>query len=58
MGSFELAITLSFLAGAAHVLAPDHWMPGSVVAWQRGWGFIKTSLFSLGIFYYMSFLAF
>jgi hypothetical protein len=33
---------LSVLSGAVHMLAPDHWLPASVVAWQRGWGYRRT----------------
>lgn len=28
---------LAFLAGAVHMLAPDHWLPLSLVTWQRNW---------------------
>lgn len=35
---------LAFVAGAAQTLAPDHWFPLAVMAWQRGWG-KRTSLF-------------
>lgn len=43
-------IYLSALAGAVHVLAPDHWLPASIVAWQRGWSISKTIFFALAIF--------
>jgi hypothetical protein len=42
-GTFHLSsaartiLWISFLAGAVHVMAPDHWLPASVVAWQRRW---------------------
>ncbi|OFZ18080.1 MAG: hypothetical protein A2X94_02595 [Bdellovibrionales bacterium GWB1_55_8] len=43
----EALVVLCALAGAAHVLAPDHWLPGSIIAWQRGWTFKRTALFAL-----------
>ncbi|OFZ81162.1 MAG: hypothetical protein A3K03_10675 [Bdellovibrionales bacterium RIFOXYD1_FULL_44_7] len=48
--STQLMLVLSALAGAVHVLAPDHWLPASVLAWQRGWTFTKSSLFALFTF--------
>ncbi|HUP58255.1 MAG TPA: hypothetical protein VM598_12435 [Bdellovibrionota bacterium] len=30
-------ILLSAMAGAVHVLAPDHWFPASLLAWRSGW---------------------
>lgn len=30
-------MALAALAGALHVLAPDHWVPASILSWQRGW---------------------
>lgn len=42
-----LLITLSALAGAAHVLAPDHWVPLSILSWQRGWSLLRLIGFSL-----------
>jgi hypothetical protein len=42
-----LMILLSALAGAVHVLAPDHWVPGSILAWQRGWRAPRIALFSV-----------
>lgn len=43
----QALVILSALAGAAHVLAPDHWMPASVLAWQRRWNFFKMLGFAL-----------
>ncbi len=43
----ERILLLSFLAGALHVLAPDHWLPASVMSWQRRWRAGSTALFSL-----------
>ena len=37
---------LSALAGAIHVLAPDHWVPASILSWQRRWRAPATALFS------------
>ena len=33
----EMFILLSALAGAIHMVAPDHWIPASLVGWQRSW---------------------
>jgi hypothetical protein len=40
---------LSAAAGAVHMVAPDHWMPASLVAWQRGWGLRRTAGFQAGL---------
>jgi len=32
-----MVLALSALVGALHVLLPDHWVPTSILAWQRGW---------------------
>jgi hypothetical protein len=57
-------IVLAALAGAVHVLAPDHWLPASVVAWQRGWSLSRSAAFAaltflvhlvLGVVIYFSF---
>lgn len=45
-----LVMTLSSAAGAVHVLAPDHWLPASVLAWQKGWSVWRTLFFALGVF--------
>lgn len=44
----NLLIVLCLLAGAIHVLSPDHWMPTSVLAWQRGWRPLKLTSFIFG----------
>lgn len=30
-------LSLSAIAGAVHMIAPDHWLPASVLSWRRGW---------------------
>ncbi len=37
---------LSLLAGALHALAPDRWMPTSLLAWKMKWNFGKTAGFT------------
>jgi hypothetical protein len=43
-------LLLSLMAGSVHVLAPDHWVPASLLCWQRRWkpraavGFVLSSL--------------
>jgi hypothetical protein len=32
-------IGLACFAGAIHMVSPDHWVPFSVMSWQRGWRF-------------------
>ncbi len=44
-------IIFFILAGTLHVIAPDHWLPASVLAWQRGWSVLKTIWFCIGIFF-------
>jgi len=46
-----MMILLTILAGALHVLSPDHWLPTSVLAWQKGWRPTKTLIFSIGLFF-------
>ncbi|MGZ3698044.1 MAG: hypothetical protein ACXVCH_08115 [Bdellovibrionota bacterium] len=43
-------IVLSALAGGLQVLAPDHWLPASVLAWQQGWKSGKLFFFSVLIY--------
>jgi hypothetical protein len=46
----SLIMALSAMAGAVQVLAPDHWLPLSVLAWQRGWTLVRSlvaAIFSL-----------
>ncbi len=47
----QLVVLLFVFAGALHVLAPDHWLPTSVFAWQKRWRFSKTILFSIFAFF-------
>lgn len=42
----EAVLALSALAGAVHVLAPDHWLPASVLSWQRGWSLKRSAFFA------------
>ncbi len=37
-------LLLSALSGAVQALTPDHWIPASVVAWQRGWTTRRCSI--------------
>lgn len=43
-------LLLAGLVGAAHVLAPDHWFPTSVLGWQRRWSVSRSLLFALAIY--------
>ena len=43
-------ILLAGLVGAAHVLAPDHWFPTSILSWQRRWSISRSALFALAIY--------
>ncbi len=43
-------VVLSFAAGAVHMIAPDHWIPGSILAWRREWSSKETLSFSLVTF--------
>jgi hypothetical protein len=36
---------IAALIGAVQMLSPDHWMPSSVIAWQRGWRTSRTIRF-------------
>jgi hypothetical protein len=40
-----MLMLLSALAGAIHVAAPDHWVPASILTWQRRWRPAGTILF-------------
>ena len=44
--TIERLLILSALAGVVHVLAPDHWLPASLLAWQKRWTFSRTVAFS------------
>ncbi|MCM2277949.1 MAG: hypothetical protein NDJ89_07710 [Oligoflexia bacterium] len=37
---------LCALAGAFHVIAPDHWVPASLLSWQRGWRSGRAAAFA------------
>jgi hypothetical protein len=50
MDSLTALLALSAMAGAVHVIAPDHWFPASSLAWRRGWRSGKTVAF-LGLAY-------
>ena len=41
-----MLLILSFAVGAIHVIAPDHWIPTSVFAWQRRWNLLMLALFA------------
>lgn len=46
----EMFTLLCALAGALHVLAPDHWVPASILSWQKGWKASRVALFSILVF--------
>jgi hypothetical protein len=48
--STQMALILSALAGSLHVLTPDHWIPSSLLVWQRNWGGRRAVAFSFGAF--------
>jgi len=37
-----ILVLVAFLIGAMHMLAPDHWVPLSLLSWQKGWSSRKT----------------
>jgi hypothetical protein len=41
----HIFLFLAAFAGAAHVLAPDHWVPASLLVWQRGWRPLRAGAF-------------
>ncbi len=43
-------VVIAFWIGALHTLAPDHWVPLSLLSWQRGWGSRKTRWSALQLF--------
>ena len=45
MNTLLLLIFLSAFAGGVHVLSPDHWVPASILSWQRRWGAPQTAAF-------------
>jgi hypothetical protein len=46
MHTMWVLVFLSALAGAIHVTAPDHWVPTSVLGWQRRWSPARAALFT------------
>lgn len=52
MLSIESLVLLSGLAGALHVLGPDHWFPTSVLAWQKSWAPSRTVLFASTAYFF------
>ena len=42
---------LAMIGGALHVLGPDHWIPTSVLAWQKKWTQSQTVVFSMSAFF-------
>ena len=42
----DKVIYFSLMAGAVHALAPDHWIPSSVLIWQRGWSNLRSTVFA------------
>jgi hypothetical protein len=43
-------IVFALLAGAVQTIAPDRWVPGSILAWQRSWGTVRIAAFSVLVF--------
>ena len=44
--SAVILAVLAALAAAAQALAPAHWVPASVMAWQRGWSVARSGFFA------------
>ncbi|MCM2324214.1 MAG: hypothetical protein NDJ90_13230 [Oligoflexia bacterium] len=42
----HLFAILCALAGALHVIAPDHWVPASLLSWQRRWRLSRIAGFA------------
>ena len=40
-------LAFAAIAGAIQMVAPDRWMPASVLAWQKGWRSSRVASFSL-----------
>jgi hypothetical protein len=49
MQTTTLLVLLSAFAGAVHVMAPDHWVPASIHAWQRRWSIPRAIAFSVSV---------
>jgi hypothetical protein len=43
-------LALAMLAGAVRALTPDHWLPGSILVWQRGWRAGRSFAFAFAAF--------
>lgn len=52
MNSNWILLELAFLSGVVHVLAPDHWMPASILSWQRNWKRGQNLAFAAGIYFF------
>ena len=37
-----ILVLVSFVVGGLHMLAPDHWVPLSLLSWQKGWSTRRT----------------
>jgi hypothetical protein len=44
-----ILILFAAFAGAVQMIAPDHWMPASLLTWQRGWRMSQTILLSFAL---------
>lgn len=44
----QFVLALSAFAGAIHMITPDHWIPASLISWQRDWTQRKAALFVSG----------
>ena len=42
-----ILVLVAFLIGALHMVAPDHWVPLSLLSWQKGWSSRKTRFTTL-----------
>jgi hypothetical protein len=46
-----ILVLVAFLIGATHMLAPDHWVPLSLLSWQKGWSSRKTRSMTLQLLF-------
>lgn len=44
-------LILAFVAGAAQVVSPDHWMPLSMMGWQKRWGGLRVSMTAIVLYF-------
>ena len=49
MHHLETVLVLSVMAGSVHVMSPDHWVPASILTWQRRWSGLQASLFVIAL---------